>query len=182
MSIEVRGKASVKGRIFDGNEKLAGGINVSLDDKETITLFDGTYLFSGLSTGIHTIIVEVKGYKCVTKNIDLIADDSINIDIYLEEDIGNGMIYGNIIDSETKGPINVSGSVYLFNPVSNKRIDINPKTGYYEFLNITKGDYHLWVSILDYEDERKNIILEDNEKRRVDFIIKKKKETEPLWG
>ena len=182
MSIEVRELSSVKGRLFDETGKLVGGINISLDDSEIVTLFDGTYFFSDISPGIHIIVVNVKGYKIITKKIELKENESMNIDIYLEEEMGNGIIYGNVIDSETKEPIKVSGSVYLFNPISNKRVDINPRTGYFEFIKITKGNYDVWVSVLDYEEERKKIIIEDNEKRRADFIIRKKKETEPLWG
>ena len=182
MPEEAKSMASIRGRIFNESGNPIGGINVLVDSSETRTLFNGTYSFTGLSLGIHTIGITVNGYRRVTKKIELKENESAVADFYLERDSGDAKIFGYVLDHETRDPIKQGGSVYLYLPVENLRTSINPKTGYFEFSSINQGTYNIWTSVLDYDEKKKTINLGEKEEKREDFHIKKKSDVEPQWG
>lgn len=173
---------SIRGRVHNELGNPIGGINLSLNNIETKTLFDGTYSFIGLSSGAHIIRIVVNGYITINKRIELNENESASVDLYLEKALGNSKIYGYVIDDEKKIPINQGGSIYLALPMYNLRKNIDPTTGYFEFLNLPEGTYNIWTSILEFEENKKTITIGENVEKEIDFYIKKKKETEPLWG
>jgi hypothetical protein len=75
-----------------------------------------------------------------------------------------------------------SGSVYMDVFTTFRNAQIDPRTGYYEFPNISRGAYKIWTSVLDFEEDFKNVEVGDEDEIRIDFHISEKEEEEVPWG
>ena len=70
----------------------------------------------------------------------------------------------------------------MSNPVSNDRAPVDPKTGYFEFAQLSPGTYTLWTSALEYENEKKTIEVAARESKVEVFYVHKRRDVEPPWG
>ncbi|MBS7652518.1 MAG: carboxypeptidase regulatory-like domain-containing protein [Candidatus Bathyarchaeia archaeon] len=180
--MDVKGKREITGRVFDEEGRPIAGVTVTCDGEETKTLFDGSYKFDGLPIGHHIVEVAVERYKTQKHHIEILREEeTVVLDFHLEPREGDSKIFGYVLDGSTWEPIKTGGSVYMSHPSLNRYTPINPFDGYYEFTHLPPGQYTLWVSLVEYEDEMKIVEVRNGEEKREDFIINKKREEIP-WG
>ena len=179
---EVNSKSRIAGRVLEENGRPAVGATITCDGLETKTLFDGSFMFEELEAGSHVVDIFLEGYTRQARNIEVKEGEEVEVEIHLGPELGDAKIYGYVIDEETREPLKEGGSVYMFRPTSNKNSPIDPDTGYYEFAELPPGNYTIWTSILDHEEQNRSVALQDGELRREDFLVKKKEEEEVPWG
>jgi hypothetical protein len=172
--------AIISGYISNKKGRSLAGVNVKCDELDTITLFNGFYKFN-VKPGSHMINVEIKGYDKKELKFFIEENGEKELDFILEEEIGKSRIYGIVMDKET-GEWLVNGSVILIQTSSNKTSNIDPKTSFYEFNNLTSGIYNIWTSITQYKDEKQMINIGHDEEKRYDFHVEKKEDEEVPWG
>jgi hypothetical protein len=176
-------KKSVKltGTVLDEKGRSVSGAQIYLNEKESRTLFDGSYIFEGLVPGSYDLSFRLDGYKEQKHKVELGQED-VDFKISIEPEIGTGKISGYVISEETELPPSKGGTVLMILPTKNKYVRINPENGYYEFNNLAAGLYTISTSILEYEEEKKEYQLAEGEEKRIDFLIKKEEENEVPWG
>ncbi len=175
-------KSRIAGHVSEENGRPAVGVTITCDGLETKTLFDGSFMFEELEAGSHFVEIFLEGYTRQARNIEVKEGEEVEVEIRLGLEVGDGKIYGYVIDEETREPLKEGGSVYMFRPTSNKNSPIDPETGYYEFADLPSGKYTIWTSILDHEEQNRSVALQDGELKREDFLVKKKEEEEVPWG
>lgn len=172
----------ITGHVIDEKGRPIAGAKVVCSGMESLTLFDGTFKFEDLSPGLHIVEIRVEGYGKQQKQIDAEEGSVVSVGFQVEPETGNGRIYGYVLDDKTGEPITHGGSVHMFRPTSNRKASIDPDTGFYELINLSPGTYATWTSVLDYEEQKKTVTLEEGEEKRQDFLISKKEEEEVPWG
>src|SRR4030043_1295776 len=169
---------SITGKILLESGKPAGGIAVRCEDKEIRTLFDGTYKLINIQPGVHVITVNLEGYNESKNEIIVEEGQEVTKDVFLMPAKGRGKIRGFIYAEETGEPAINGGSVFMIRFISNKTVSVDPKNGYYEFLELMPGTYTLWSSVLGYEAQKKVVELANNEEREISFLLKREEERE----
>jgi hypothetical protein len=177
---EAKTGAEITGHVSDEKGRPISGGRVSCNGVEARTLFNGSYLLRNVAPGTYNVEVVLEGYRKQRKTIQVIEDKSVNVDFNLEVETGDAKIYGYVLDKATEAPLRAGGSVYMLRPTSNVKTLINPENGYFEFTNLPSGQYQIWTSILEYEDEKKVVVIDDGEDRREDFHIRKMDIEPPL--
>ncbi len=163
----------ITGRVFDEKERPIAGVIVACDGSETRTLFDGSYKFENLDLGKHTIEIGLEGYQRQIEQIETEEGGEAVVDFHIEPEKGDTRIFGYVLEKETGEPIKTGGSVYMIRPTFNRNMPFDPETGYFEFADLPPGTYVLWTSVLEYDDEKKIVTVEEGEDRREDFFIRK---------
>jgi hypothetical protein len=177
-----KSSTSIKGKLFDENNRGLGGVSIQCDALSTATLFDGSFKFDSVGQGTHIVSVVLEGYAEECEKVNLDEGETKNIEFHLEKINGDSKIWGYVLDAETSTPISQGGKIFLFLYPYNISRSINPATGYYEFLNLTQGTYKLGTSILEYKDETQSVTLGNEDTKRVDFYCSKREDAEPPWG
>jgi hypothetical protein len=173
-------RAIITGRVFDERGKPVGGAVVTCDGMDTRTLFDGSFRFEDLELGPYTVEIDLEGYRKQRREVVTMDEEEAVLDFKLETEVGDAKIFGYVISEETGEPLNVGGSVYMFRLTSNRNTPIDPRTGRFEFSSLSQGTYTIWTSVLDYEDNKKTVTVEEGEERREDFFITKADIEPPL--
>ena len=79
--------AKIYGKVFDENSKTAlAGANVSIKgtQKGTITDANGEFGIENVNNGTMILNISFIGYQSVTRNINMISGESVNIEISLK--------------------------------------------------------------------------------------------------
>lgn len=180
-SEEVEQKPSiVYGSVYNKKERPLTGATVKSGKSETITLFNGSYKLL-VEPGWHSISVELEGFSTQDKEIFIGENQEEKLDFQLEEERGTSKIFGYVF-SEENGVKIKEGLVLITRTTTNINSKIDPRTGMFSFDDLPGGTYDVWTSILHYEDEKITITLEEDEERRHDFYVKKKRDEEVPWG
>lgn len=174
--------SSIRGVVTNTKGRPIAGAEVKCNGEETGTLFDGTFNIENLVPSTYVVTVTQKGFQNQKKEIKLGKHQNADLDFRLIIKEGGGKIYGYVLDSKTSKPIGSGGTMIMILPSNNKQIPIRQKDGYFEFSKLPADTHQIWTSILEYDDEFKEIQLEENEKKRVDFLIRKNEAVEPPWG
>jgi iron complex outermembrane receptor protein len=135
-------QSAVKGRVYDRNtlENLHGVYVIYEKNKGTITDIDGTYFF--ISNLRHTdITYQFIGYKPYTVALDLIPDDTVEMDIGLELEIKE---IGQIVVSANKTEQKVAELTVSMDILKQTDFTKNHITDPEELVNKTSG-----IEILD---------------------------------
>ncbi len=169
------------GTVVDEKGRSVSGAEIFLDENQTRTLFDGSFVFENLVPGSYELKLKLDGYQEQNQVIQLDQED-LNIELNLAPQVGTGKIMGYVLSEETGLPTSEGGTVLMIMPTNNKYVGINPKDGYYEFNNLAAGFYTITTSILEYEEEKEECQLAEGEEKRIDFIVKKEEEGEVPWG
>jgi hypothetical protein len=169
------------GAVVDEKGRSVSGAEVFLDEKQTRTLFDGSFLFEKLFPGSYELKIKLDGYQ-EQNRVVLLEEEDVNIELLMEPQVGTGKIMGYVISEESGLPPSEGGTVLMILPTNNKYVRINPEDGYYEFNNLAAGFYTITTSILEYEEEKEEYKLSEGEEKRIDFIVKKEEEEEVPWG
>ncbi len=169
------------GAVVDEKGRSVSGAEVFLDEKQTRTLFDGSFLFEKLFPGSYELKIKLDGYQ-EQNRVVLLEEEDVNIELLMEPQVGTGKIMGYVISEESGLPPSEGGTVLMILPTNNKYVRINPEDGYYEFNNLAAGFYTIITSILEYEEEKEEYKLSEGEEKRIDFIVKKEEEEEVPWG
>ena len=177
---ESEARAIITGRVLDERGKPVRGVIVICDGMDTRTLFDGSFRFEELELGLYTVEIDLEGYRRQRREVEAMDEQEVVLNFKLETETGDARIYGYVISEETGEPLKIGGSVYMFRLTSNKNTPIDPRTGRFEFSGLSPGTYTIWTSILDYEDNKKRVTLEEGEERREDFFIKEADIEPPL--
>ena len=172
----------ITGKVLKESGKPAGGITIRCGEKEVRTLFDGTYTFTDVQPGPHIITVHLEGYDESPVNVIVEEGQEAVQDISLTTAKGNGKIGGHVYVEETGEPVNKGGSVMMIETTANKIASVDPHSSYFEFPDLTAGVYTLWSSVLDYEDQKKVVDLNEDEEKEIVFLLKRKEEKEVPWG
>ncbi len=87
-----------------------------------------------------------------------------------ENNSQNTTVYGTLLNSQTKQPIEYS-SVSLFNNQSNKLIAgvISDKDGYFMFSKIIDGEYKIVIEFIGYEQQIINLIVNSTQNSEIDL-------------
>ena len=170
---EKEAETTITGHVIDEKERPVAGAVVACDGSETRTLFDGSYRFENLVPGTHAIEIGLDGYLGQIKQIETEEGGEAVVDFHLEPEKGDTRIFGYVLEKETDEPIRTGGSVYMIRPTFNRNVPFDPETGYFEFADLPTGTYVLWTSVLEYDDEKKTVTVEEGEDRREDFFIRK---------
>lgn len=178
---ESKARAIITGRVFDERGKPVSGAIVTCDGMDSRTLFDGSFRFEDLEIGPYTVEIGLEGYRGQRKKIEVKVEEEVVLNFILETETGDAKIFGYVISKETGEPLKAGGSVYMFRLTSNKNTSIDPRTGRFEFSGLSPGTYTIWTSVLDYDDNKKTVTVEEDEERREDFFITKA-EIEPPLG
>lgn len=179
---ETKSKIIIKGRVVNEIGRPISGARVIYDGTETLTLFDGAFQFELEKPENHLVEIIIEGYKKQKKQIELKEFESDVLEFQLEPDIGNSRIYGYVLDKKTNRPIMKGGTVYLYRPTSNQKKMIDPNSGFYEFNNLPLGTYNIWTSVLEYQEQKMTITLEESEEAKKNFLLDKEKKEEVPWG
>jgi len=177
---ESEARAIITGRVFDERGKPVGGAIVTCDGMDTRTLFDGSFRFEDLKQGPYTVVIDLEGYRKQRKEVEAVIEEKVVLDFKLKTEMGDAKIFGYVISEETGEPVKAGGSVYMFRLTSNRKTLIDPRTGRFEFSDLSPGTYTIWTSVLDYEDNKKTLTVEEGEERREDFSITKADIEPPL--
>ena len=177
---EVEKGTIISGYIKNIQRKPLVSANVSCGDLDTLTLFNGFFKLK-VEPGSYQIRAKLTGY--IEQSIPIIIEEGEekNIDFMLEEGVGKSRIFGHVIDKDT-GEFIKNGYILLIKTTLNSNIQIDPKTGFYEINNLKEGTYDIWTSILDYEDTKQVISINDEEEKNIDIFIRKKEDEEVPWG
>ncbi|MGQ9719527.1 MAG: carboxypeptidase regulatory-like domain-containing protein [Nitrososphaerales archaeon] len=170
----------IAGRIYGERENMLGGVKVACNERETVSLFDGSYEFKDLKRGVYTITASLKGFKSQSGTVTIEKDEETTLDFHLPEATGTAKIFGTVYDAETKRPITSGGTIILILPAKNRYAPL--KNGHYEFDHLAGDTYDLLTSVQGYEDKRVKITLEEGEKKHQDFHSKPILSIEPPWG
>ena len=176
------GTAEIKGRVFDEKRRPIGGVSVACDGLETLTLFDGTFEFKDLTEGPHSLEACLEGYQSHHVKTEVKKETETTVVINMELVKGSAKICGYILEVDTGKPVSSGGSMTLIRHSSNKISTIDPKTGYYQFIELAPGEYKIWTSVIEYVDEKKTLIVTEEEEVKQDFFIRRKMDIEPPWG
>ena len=177
---ESEARAIITGRVFDERGKPVGGAIVTCEGMDTRTLFDGSFRFEDLELGPYTVEIDLEGYRKERREVKAINEEETVLDFNLVMEAGDAKIFGYVISEETGEPLKAGGSVYMFRLTSNRNTPIDPRTGRFEFSGLSQGTYTVWTSVLDYEDNKKMVTVEEGEERREDFFITKADIEPPL--
>ncbi|UCH02810.1 MAG: carboxypeptidase-like regulatory domain-containing protein [Candidatus Bathyarchaeota archaeon] len=175
-------RVKIIGQVFDVKGYKIAGAKVTCNGEATTTLFDGSFEFNVIAPSTHRITVAQQGFTKQSRKIEVMKEATTTLSFHLRQKQGSGTIHGYVYDSESKTPIPSRGTVIMVLPVENRHVGIHPKSGEYKFPDLPPGKYHIFTSVLEYEDESREISLRNNEKKRVDFFCSKIKTVEPPWG
>ena len=173
--------SSIAGCVYDAKGNPVGGVKITCDGYETITLFDGTYKFTDLKPSNYTVTVNLKGFQVQSKTVEAKADIVTVADFRLVEAVGDAKVYGYVYDDEAKQPITSGGTVILILPVSNRFANIN-REGYFEFSKLPLDTYEIYTSIHKYIDKKIVVTVMQGETKRVDIYCTHEPFEEPFWG
>lgn len=177
---ETEPKTKITGHVTDEKGRPLGGVTVACNGTETKTLFDGSYKFEGHEPGTHTVEIAMEGYRRHRRQILTDEGEEAILDFRLDSEAGVAKIYGYVLDGTNREPVSTGGSVYMYRHTFNRHTPIDPKTGYFEFAHLPPGTYTIWTSILEYEDEKKTVVVKEGEERREEFLIRKADIEPPL--
>lgn len=181
MTIITKPDTMVSGHVFSETGSVLGGAKIDCNGRRIITLFDGTFEFKGLELGTYTITAGLKGFKSQTKKVTVEKEGITAVDFELPEAIGTAKISGTVYDAEIKKPISSSGTVILILSIANKYAHLDGH-GYFEFDNLAGDSYELVTSISGYEDKRRKVDIDEEEKKILNFYCKPIMLAEPPWG
>jgi len=170
---ETEVETRITGQVIDERGRPVGGATVACNGAKTKTLFNGTYKFDDLEPGPHVVEIALEGYRSQSRQVDTEEGGESIIDFHLETETGDTRIYGYVLEEETGEPIRTGGSVYMFRLTFNRNVPFDPETGFFEFADLPPGTYSLWTSVLEYDDEKKTVTVEEGEDRREDFFIRR---------
>lgn len=173
---------SITGTVFDDRGSKLGGAIVTCNGMTTRTLFDGSYRFHSLPDGTHIVETHADGFVPGSQEIVVKKGAKAAADFRLQADTGNAAICGHVIDRESGEPIPRGGAVFMVRHISNEYASIDPMTGYFEFTNLPPGEYFIWTSVLEYQEENRSILLGRDEIHREDLHLEKVKRKEAPWG
>jgi len=149
-------------------------------ERETTTLFDGSYAFRDLAQGTYEIRVSLEGYAESPQSVTMGEGEEVAHDLVLEQAAGKGRIWGSVVSEDTGRPPSTGGAVFIGRQTFNRATPINPLNGRYEFNGLPPGTYRLWTSVLEYEDKMVTVELKDDE--AVENMAIKKRLEEAPWG
>ncbi len=180
MSEEKRDKSKIYGRVFSEGGAILSGAKITCDGFETTALADGTYLLDGVPPGEFEVKASLQGFKPESRRVSVKDGEAAVLNFSLAAAVGAGKISGHVYDEESGEPI-TDGTVILILPIANKYARIN-KDGYYEFANLSPGDYKLSASAPEYEDCEAALTVADGESKSHGFRCKARRAVEPSWG
>jgi len=177
---EAEVQATIIGNVKNEKGRPVGGATITCNGEEARTLFDGTFIFKDLDPGGHTVMTTQEGYKSQRIKVEVGEGEEAILELTLEPEGGVSKISGYVLDDVTGEPVKAGGNIVMYRLTSNRNMSIDPMTGYYEFTDLPSGTYTIWTAILDYEDERKTVIVREGEEHREDFTVRKADLEPPL--
>jgi hypothetical protein len=174
-------KAVISGKVFDEAGKPWGGVSVRCGDRETLTLFDGSYSFKELPQGTYEVAASLEGYNRSSAEVTVQEGEEAALDLRIEPATGGGRIWGRVTSEATGRPPSTGGTVFIKRQTSNKATPINPLNGVYEFRDLPPGTYTLWTAVLEHVDKAAEVVLAGGEEAQEDIVIRRRAEEVP-WG
>jgi outer membrane protein OmpA-like peptidoglycan-associated protein len=178
-------KLTVKGTVFDekSNEPIALQLSINSEQVNKFSLAvkdNGQYSFTTLESEIYQYQAEKLGYSPLTDAIDLIdikKDTTIVKNLYLSPTPSEIILYGNVLDAESKYPIVLK--VKAAQEKWNKITETTYTDGAYRMRLKGEGPYKISINDSIYETIEKNIkvTLEEGifyKEVRQDFLLKKR--------
>lgn len=173
-------KSELAGCVYSQDGTPLRGAKVACSGMETITLFDGSFIFRDLKPGTYQVRASLQGFQSTSKNVSLREGEKKTLDIHLPKAVGTAKICGYVYD-EAKKIIMQGGTIILVLPIANRYVSVN-REGYFEFEGLPAGTYLVSTSIQGYEDEDVLLSVADGELKKHDFFCKAKKIEDPPWG
>lgn len=152
----VTGAANLSGVVTDySTGARIPDVSVILDGTQsTSTNSQGSYSFSGLTTGAHTISFMIEGYTTLSKSITLAAgDNTMDVSLMAGVTPTTATLYGAVTDSQTG------------NPIAGITVTVDTKTqttdsgGAYQFSGLTVGSYTITFEKSGYNTETETLTL-----------------------
>ena len=198
LQVSVANSIRVEGYVYDSKDVGLNGVKVSTKDDyknyETTTdnyQGDGFYYLKGLGIGTYTFKYEKTGYQTQSmdegfendyetiqlKKITMVSNPtSTPSPIPSPPPSSNSLIYGFVNDADDNP---LKGVTATLDGIAYSSSVETEKDGYYEFRNLSAGDYTLTCEKDGYQTYTKSIRLGDGEIQEIETITLEKVVTTP---
>ncbi len=172
--------STILGRVSSKEGTWLTGAEVTCGGATSNVLADGSYSLTGLSQGTCELKANLKGYTSVTREVNLLENGTLEVNLVLSKAVGNAKISGTVTDGNSSLPLG-SGRVILVLPIANRYTDIDPH-GHYEFSELTADTYKLYLSIRGYEELEAEVKVAEGQTLSHNFLCRQVRVEEPPWG
>lgn len=141
-------------------------ISIDNDDFVTFTNASGNYLFEGLPSGNHNVIVTKNGYNSANSEITIISGVTSTLDLSLISlNLNTGSLSGNVIDFYT------NQNIEDVTVVISGMVGLTSASGNFEIVNIPIGSHGVQIEHADYISQSTNTTINANQNTSLNFSL-----------